>query len=79
MNEDVDEQRFCSTDAAWSSSANWRALHLRRYRHEQVVEEVQTRQALDQVLVLVTRGSTLIESFRAGGGIRQRTSPATSA
>lgn len=58
--------RFFSPDALWSTSLErWPSLHLRRYEHDAVVEEFETPAAVDQILVLVVSGSTLIESRRS--------------
>ena len=67
MTDDAQEGRFFSNDAVWcSSGTGWSSAHLRRYRHQRVVEEVKTPPSLDHVLVLVVCGHTLIESFKAG-------------
>lgn len=49
-----------------SSKAGWQSLRIRHYVHERKVDEFHSAASDDQLIVLVTNGSTAIESFKGG-------------
>jgi AraC family transcriptional regulator len=59
--------RYFSDEAHWTSSnCGWSSLHLRRYRHDARADEFQILPLDDHLLVLVTKGATLLERHQAG-------------
>lgn len=59
--------RYFSDDAYWTSAnCGWNSLHLRRYRHDARADEFRIQPLLDHLLVLVTKGATLLERHHAG-------------
>jgi AraC family transcriptional regulator len=59
--------RYYSDDAVWTSArSNWSALHLRRYNHSRQSAEFETSPFSDHLLVLVTRGATVMSRHKDG-------------
>jgi AraC family transcriptional regulator len=59
--------RYFSDDAYWTSAdCGWNSLHLRRYRHGARADEFSIHPLIDNLLVLVTKGATLLERHAAG-------------
>jgi AraC family transcriptional regulator len=59
--------RYFSDDAYWTSAnSGWSAVHLRRYRHDAQADEFSIPPLLDHLLVLVTRGTTLLNRHHDG-------------
>jgi AraC family transcriptional regulator len=63
----ISSDRYFSDDTLWTSAdCGWKSLHLRRYHHDARADEFETTTFTDHLLVLVTKGATLLGRHHAG-------------